>query len=270
MHVTVGIFFRPRMVTLAGDVVHAIRNLLGTSIQGKHVDVAMSANDATYTCGSFKYKLYCVSCSLCQKRQGWRGSAVYTASSNTLKITGLPFDTHGEFDRVYGKREKALNSQHKGTIRRWLAVNRYRIAPLMMELTRLFQDSCPAEVNVRCYVKNLFQRHIEFKQEKAKRFQWTQLEFELLLRRLPRLESSTADCNDLVVVQAFVEKDFFIGFVHPRLFRFLARITRFCFPRVPEHVLFQNVSSALGFLTVRISVVVWWFDIKVAWEFTCV
>ena len=246
------------MVTLAGDVVHAIRSHLATSVQGKHVDVAMSADDARSPCGSFRYKLYCVSCSLCQKKQGWRGTAVYTASSNILKIVGLPFDTHGEFDRVYGKRKKALNSQHQGTIRRWLAVNRYRIAPLMMELTRCFQESCPEEARVRYYVKNLFKRHIEFKQEKAKRYQWTQVEFELLLRRLLRLESSTADCNDLVVVQAFVEKDFFVSFVHPRLFRFLARIKRFCFPRVPELVLFQNVSSALGFLTVsakRIAVV---------------
>ena len=89
-------------------------------------------------------------------------------------------------------------------------MSRCRIAPFMVELTKCFQDSRPEEARVRDYVRNLFRRHIEFKQEKAKRFQWTHLEFELLLRRLPRLESSTADCNDLVVVQAFVEKDFFV------------------------------------------------------------
>ena len=226
------------MVTLAGDVVQAIRSHLATSVQGKHVDVALSANDGRSPCGSFRYKLYCVSCSLCQKKQGWRGTAVYTSSNKTLKICGLPYDTHGQFDRVYGKREKALNSQHQGTIRKWLASNRYRIAALMVELTKRFQESCPEEARVRNYVRNLFLRHHEFKQEKAKRFQWTHNEFEQLLRRLPRLETSTADCNDLVVVQAFVEKDFFMSFVHPRLFRFLAGIERrFSFPRVrePEH-----------------------------------
>ena len=32
---------------------------------------------------------------------------------------------------------------------------------------------------------------------KAKRFQWATRDFQAVLRRLPALESSTADCNDL-------------------------------------------------------------------------
>ena len=101
-------------------VVQSIRNKLATSVRGKHVEIALSANEGRLACGSFRYKLYCVSCTSCQKKQGWRGTATYTGSSKILKISGLPYDAHGQFDRVYGARETALNSQHRGAIRKWL------------------------------------------------------------------------------------------------------------------------------------------------------
>ena len=154
--------------------------------------LSLSAIDGSSPCGSFRYKLYCVSCSLCQKRHGWRGTAVYTRSSKTLKIRGLPFDTHGQFDRVYGKREKALNSQHQGTIRRWLWVD----AGL-----HLLWWSSPNASRI-----HVLKRHV------SATMSGTCLDGTLSSSRLPRLESSTADCNNLVVVQAFVEKDFFVLF----------------------------------------------------------
>lgn len=220
------------MASLADDVVKTIRSMLATSVKGKHVDIALSANESHVAFGCFRYKLYCVSCSKCQKNQGWRGTATYNSSSMTLRIIGLGYDAHGQFDRVYGAREKALNSQHQGAIRSWLQKNHYKIAALMVELTKLFKESCPEESAVRYYVRNLFARRKEFKQKNNRHFQWTRQDFLALLRRLPTLESSAADCNDLVVLQAFVEKDFFISFVHPRLFRCLGRHREdFLFPR---------------------------------------
>ena len=76
----------------------SIRNKLATSVRGKHVEIALSANEGRLACGSFRYKLYCVSCTSCQKKQGWRGTATYTGSSKVLKISGLPCDAHGQFD----------------------------------------------------------------------------------------------------------------------------------------------------------------------------
>eukprot|EP00435_Cladocopium_sp_Y103_P035101 s1694_g9.t1 len=95
----------------------------------------------------------------------------------------------------------------------------YRIALLMVELTKQFKEACPVQKAARTYVTNIPARHEAFKEKRAKRFEWTTQDFLALFRRLPTFQDSTAACNDLVVVQAFVEKDFIVSFVLPKLLR---------------------------------------------------
>ena len=54
-------------------------------VKVEHVDVALSANEGV-PCHCYRYKLYCVSCSACQKNQRWRGATAHTSNSKTLTM----------------------------------------------------------------------------------------------------------------------------------------------------------------------------------------
>ena len=108
--------------------------------------------------------------------------------------------------------EKAREGTKFAAPRRYsklVAAKRYRIAALMVDLTKRIK--LPAQ---------------GVQAGKAKRFQWATRDFQAVLRRLPALESSTADCNDLGGSGPLWRRAFPISFVHPRLFRLFGRYVK--------------------------------------------
>lgn len=100
-------------------------------VKVEHVDPALSAN-AGVPCHCCRYKLYCVSCSACQKNQRWRGAAAYTSNSKTLTMQKRN-STSGE-----GAREGAREG----------VANRCKIAELTVDLTKRIRESWPEEARV--------------------------------------------------------------------------------------------------------------------------
>lgn len=76
--------------------------------------------------------------------------------------------------------------------------------------------------NVRYYANNLRYRREDFAVQKGPRYRWTVMDFQALLQRAPTLSNASAETDEMCVVHSFLEKELFISFVHPELFRFLA------------------------------------------------
>ena len=60
----------------------------------------------------------------------------------------------------------------------------------------------------------LFNRNEDLKQ-KARRYDWTMLEFQQLLRTVPTLKALSAEVDFLVLVEVVLEKELLIAFVQP-------------------------------------------------------
>lgn len=71
-------------------------------------------------------------------------------------VEGLDYSKHGQFDKVYGARHGALNSQQKSSVRAWLRQNKFRIQRLMVHMTQVYGEKCPAEKSFECIYKVSF------------------------------------------------------------------------------------------------------------------
>ena len=124
------------------EVCEKFRAWARSSVQGQCVELALSKRDKEASSSArMTYRMYCTSCNLCSAGSGWKGRGTY--DGNEIQIRGLPLSSHGNFDRRYGSRPRALTASEKQKIKENRPQGRLTIARVMDSFAEEDQDTLP-------------------------------------------------------------------------------------------------------------------------------
>ena len=171
----------------------------------------------------FKASLWCNSCDVCQKQQGWKGISTYNVGSKTLYRAYTPITSHGDFQA--SKSWNPLTSTCEDALKQFVSNTKRFTTQDLVKIVEAKQHTRPSDEFLKIWGKNHRQKNEGG--HRSSSFNWVEADWRQLERDLGGIDG-LEDCPDALkfVAASYEPTATVVVFCNPALLReTLTRLT---------------------------------------------